>query len=70
MDAFRDNFYDKSLGENMSSIYLKHEKAFEESPLKIRETLNAIKPITMNKIDEHITSKCFGFKDAYDYHYS
>ena len=70
MDAFRDKFYDKALGNNMASIYLKHLDAFKNSSLEIEKTLKDMDPITMNKIDDAITSKCFGFKDGYDYHYS
>lgn len=70
MEAFRDNLYDKALGSNMAAIYRKHLKAFEGSSFELEKTLSEMDPITMNKIDEQITAKCFGFRDAYDYHYS
>ena len=28
-----------------------------------------MKPITLNKVDEKVTSQIFGYKDAADYHY-
>lgn len=58
----------------MADLYLLHEDALKdrfknEFDLDIRETINNMDPITLNKMDDVFVSKSFGYKDAFDYHY-
>ena len=65
--------YDKKLGDNMKTVLMKHidvlqPHLLETHGINLEETLS--RPITQNEIDDLITSKCFGYKDGYDYHYN
>ena len=66
-------FYDKALAGPVADLYLLHEPVLrdryqQEFGIDIKKTIENMKPITLNKIDDQIASIAFGYKDGKDYH--